>query len=88
MTEAWTLSSDVYLDQKACTHRTLISSYLIPCFLNSGQNAELQVELMKKKEYIEELFQKIVEKEFARLITNVNHEIEVKETFVSQYEYE
>ena len=88
MTEAWTLSSDVYLDQKACTHRTLISSYLIPCFLNSGQNAELQVELMKKKEYIEELFQKIVEKEFARLITNVNHETEVKKTFVSQYEYE
>lgn len=41
-----------------------------------GQNAELQVELMKKKEYIEELFQKIVEKEFARLITNVNHETE------------
>ena len=88
MTEAWTLSSDVYLDQKVCTHRTLISSYLIPCFLNSGQNAELQVELMKKKEYIEELFQKIVEKEFARLITNVNHKTEVKETFVSQYEYE
>jgi len=41
-----------------------------------GQNAELQVELMKKKEYIEELFRKIVEKEFARLITNVNHETE------------
>ena len=43
---------------------------------------------MKKKEDIEELLQKVMKKEFARLITNVNHETEVKKTFVSQYEYE
>jgi len=41
-----------------------------------GQNAELQVEMMKKKEDIAELLQKVMKKEFARLITNVNHETE------------
>merc|ERR1712002_973685 len=41
-----------------------------------GQNVELQFELMKKKEEIAELFQKVVEKEFARLITNANHDTE------------
>ena len=45
---------------------------------NLGQNAELQVELMKKKEEIAESFKKVVENEFAHFITNVNDETEVE----------